>query len=124
MGGGSRVLWASAGERWPLRRVAYLVSQRSREVGIRMALGATSSQVTGMIVRQGLRLAGTGTLLGLLLAGGTSQALALLPFGVPTFDAFAFFGVAAGTLSVAALASWIPAMRASRVQPAITLHQD
>ena len=124
MGGGSRVLWASAGERWPLRRDGLSRLATLAGGGDPNGAGGHVLASDGMIVRQGLRLAGTGTLLGLLLAGGTSQALALLPFGVPTFDAFAFFGVAAGTLSVAALASWIPAMRASRVQPAITLHQD
>lgn len=99
-------------------------ARRSREMALRAWLGAGRARTVRQLLTESLGLADTGTLLGLLLAGGTSRALALLPFGVPTFDPVAFFGVAAGTLSVAALASWIPAMRASQVQPAITLRQD
>lgn len=104
--------------------VGFNVSQRTREIGIRMALGAEIRTVIGLIVRDGTRpvLGGIGA--GLLLSGIASKLLAALLFGVGAFDPKSF-GTAAGVLiGVALLAIWLPARRATRVDPLTALRHE
>jgi len=103
---------------------AFSVTQRTREIGVRVALGATPSNVLGLVVRQGVVLAGLGVTLGALAAFGVTRLIANLLYGVPPTDVVAF-GSAALLLAVAALvASWIPARRASRVDPVTALRSE
>jgi len=97
--------------------IAYTVQQRTREIGIRMALGASAERVVAMVVRHGLVLAAAGVLLGSVGAYAVSRVLRSLLFGVSVRDPFTFMGVAALLGVVALFASWIPARRAARVDP-------
>jgi predicted lysophospholipase L1 biosynthesis ABC-type transport system permease subunit len=104
--------------------IAYAVSRRTREVGVRMALGATRGQVLRLIMGQGGRLAIAGIALGVLAAAGAAQILDALLYGVSTVDPLAY-GVAVGTLLVvAAAANFAPALTATRVDPARALRGD
>ncbi|HEY2028001.1 MAG TPA: ABC transporter permease [Myxococcales bacterium] len=104
--------------------VMYSVAQRSREIGIRMALGADASQVRRMVFANGVRLALAGVVLGLLGAFAAGRAVASLVYGVGTSDP-ATLAVSAGVLLLAAaLASWVPALRATGVDPAVSLRAE
>ena len=101
--------------------VAYSVSLRTREVGIRMALGAERSQVLRMVLGQGLRLALAGVGLGVVLAAGAATLLQSMLYGVSAFDPAAY-GAAAGVLLLGALAAnLVPAMSAARIAPATAI---
>ncbi|MBN8232052.1 ABC transporter permease [Corallococcus macrosporus] len=104
--------------------LAYTVSQRTRELGIRMALGATDRQVLWLVVGQGLRLAAVGVGVGLVGAAVLARGLAGMLYGVGTLDALTFGGVPLLLGVVALVASWLPARRALRVTPAIALRAD
>jgi putative ABC transport system permease protein len=104
--------------------IAYTVQQRTREIGIRMALGASAERVVAMVVRHGLVLAAAGLLLGSVGAYAVSRVLRSLLFGVSVRDPFTFIGVAALLGVVALLASWIPARRAARVDPLSAMRAD
>jgi predicted permease len=104
--------------------IAFSVGQRTREIGVRVALGALDAQVVRLFVRQGLRLAGLGVALGVLLAAGAAKVLASAFFGVSAGDALAFAIVPALLAAVALLASWIPARRAARVDPMVALRAE
>jgi ABC-type antimicrobial peptide transport system permease subunit len=97
--------------------VSYAVASRSREVGIRMSLGADVPSVIRMLMGDGLRLAGVGAVVGIVLAFVLSQALRPLLFGVPPLDPVTFLGVPAVLLAAAVVAAWLPARRAGRVEP-------
>ena len=97
--------------------MSYGVSQRTREIGIRMALGASETDVRGMVVRQGLALAAGGVVLGLLAALGLARLVSSLLFGITGADPVTFGAVAMLLLAVALLATYIPARKASRVDP-------
>jgi predicted permease len=97
--------------------MSYGVSQRTREIGIRMALGASDGDVRGMVVRQGLTLALGGVILGLLASFGLARFVTSLLFGVSGADPLTFGGVAMVLIGVALLATYIPARKASRVDP-------
>ncbi|MGH9486390.1 MAG: ABC transporter permease [Terriglobales bacterium] len=101
--------------------LAYQVSQRRREIGIRMALGARASSVLAAVARRGLRLAAIGIAAGLLAALLTGQLLAGLLYGFNPRDPLTFAAVAGLWLLVALAASWLPARRAARIDPARTL---
>jgi predicted permease len=101
--------------------MAYSVEQRKQEIGIRLALGAAHSDVTAMVVRQGLLLAGVGVGVGLAAAFGLTQLLRTLLYGVKPYDPATFIGVAVTLVVVAFLASYIPARRAMRIDPVIAL---
>ena len=97
--------------------ISYGVSQRTREIGIRMALGASEKDVRGMVVRQGLMLAVGGVVIGLLAAFGLVRFVTSLLFGISGADPLTFTVVALMLLTVALLATYIPARKASRVDP-------
>ena len=104
--------------------LSYEVSRRTREIGIRMALGARAGDVLGMIVRQGIALAAIGALVGIGAALSVTRYLNSFLFGVQANDPLTICGVAA-LLAVVALAScWIPARRAMRVDPMVALRYE
>ena len=104
--------------------ISYVVSQRTREIGVRMALGATAPSVRAMVVRQGLLIAVAGVGLGLLAAGAMSSVMASQLFGVSATDPLTYGSVAVLLVLVAAVASWIPATRAAGVDPSRALRAD
>jgi putative ABC transport system permease protein len=104
--------------------MSYTVAQRTQEVGIRMALGAESKQVIALLVRQGATLAAFGILGGLVLALIAARFLAAFLFGVSPFDAVTFGGVAAALGAAAVVACWLPARRATRIDPLTALRTD
>jgi predicted permease len=104
--------------------IAYAVTQRTREIGIRMALGAQSSGLRQMFVRQGLLLAGIGAVIGLGAAAGLTRLMSSLLFGVAALDPLTYAGVAAILIAAAALASYVPARRATRVDPLDALRAE
>jgi len=101
--------------------LSFAVSQRTREMGIRVALGAASADVRGLILRRGVRLAAWGILVGAALALGGGRVLDGLLFETSARDAATFGITTLLLLGVAALASWVPARRATRVDPARVL---
>lgn len=103
---------------------AYGVARRTREIGIRIALGSPRVQVLGLVLRQGVMLAGIGVALGLVLALGVTRLLESLLFGVTGTDLFALGGAAALLVVAALAASWIPARRAARVDPVVALRTE
>jgi putative ABC transport system permease protein len=104
--------------------MAYVVSQRTREVGIRMALGANRGDVMKMITRQGMRLAAVGVVIGLLLALALAQVLSSLLIGVSGYDVTTFILVPALLSAVALLACYLPARRATKVDPLVALRYE
>ncbi|HLP00922.1 MAG TPA: ABC transporter permease [Opitutaceae bacterium] len=104
--------------------MAYTVSQRTREFGVRMALGAQAVNVVRQVLRQGLGLTAAGVAIGLCLAAGITRLLAAFLFGVSPFDPFVFLGVPLVLAAVAGLACWLPARRATQVDPMIALRAD
>ena len=97
--------------------ISYIVSQRTREIGVRMALGAGGRDVSRMVLRQGMVLAGSGVVIGLLAAMGLTRLMSSLLYGVEATDPLTFGVVAAMLSAVALLASYLPALRASRTDP-------
>src|SRR5690348_216271 len=104
--------------------IAYSVSQRTREIGIRLALGAQRQSIMRMVLRQGLGLSASGTALGFVSAMIVSRLMSGLLYGVSPTDPFTYAAVAAVLLAVALLASYIPARRATRVDPMIALRYE
>ena len=104
--------------------LSYAVTQRSGEIGVRMALGADRRAVMRLIVGHGLMLAGIGVLVGLAVAPlGTSAGQSLF-YNVSPFDPVTFGGVAAFLMVVAFFASYLPARRATRVNPVVVLRGE
>ncbi|UCD24293.1 MAG: ABC transporter permease [Gemmatimonadota bacterium] len=104
--------------------MTYAVTARIREIGIRMAIGASATRIIRNVLAQGLVLAGVGVVLGVAGAVGITRLLDAFVFGVSTTDLFTFVVVAGGLLVVAGLASSIPALRAARVDPVRTLRTE
>ena len=104
--------------------MAYSVAQRTQEIGIRLAMGAGSSRVRNMVVFQGLQLALAGVVVGLAAAFGLTRLIASLLFGVKALDLTVFSAVPAGLIGVALVAVWLPALRASRVDPIHALRYE
>jgi predicted permease len=104
--------------------MAYAVSRRTREIGIRMAIGASQAQVLGMIGRRALMLIGTGTAIGLGLALMVARLLGQILYGVEPTDPVTYAAVFLMILAIAAVACCIPAMRAIRINPVSALRQE
>jgi predicted permease len=104
--------------------LSYAVALRTREIGVRVALGAQRADVVALVVGRALRLAGTGVAIGLSLALGVTRFLAFLLYGTSPLDAPTFAAIPALLLSVALLAAWDPARRALRVDPAVCLREE
>ncbi len=104
--------------------IAYAVSRRTREIGIRMALGAQPAGLQRLFVRHGLLLAGIGAAIGLAAAAGLTRLMSSLLFGVTAFDPVTYAAVAAILISAAALASYFPARRATAVDPVVALRAE
>ena len=101
--------------------MSYSVAQRTHEIGIRMALGARRADVLKMTVNQGLKLVSIGMMLGLAVAFVLTRVLASLLFGISSTDPITFLGISLVLLAVAILASYLPALRATKVDPIIAL---
>jgi predicted permease len=104
--------------------VSYTVIQRTRELGIRVALGARRGQVLGLVLGQGLRLAALGLAVGVVVALALTRVLRAQLYGVSPTDPATFLGFAALLLAVSALASLLPARRATRVDPMLTMRSE
>ena len=104
--------------------MSYSVTQRAHEIGIRMALGAARRNVLGMVMRQGLLLVGAGVGIGVLGAFGLTRLITSQLFGVRPTDPTTFILVALTLVGVAVLATFVPAMRATRVDPVVALRDE
>jgi predicted permease len=104
--------------------LAYMVGQRSREIGIRMALGARRDDILRMFLRKGVALAGVGIVAGVLVSASTASMMASLLYGVRPHDPAVFLTVPLLLLAVAVLASYLPARRATKVDPIIALRES
>jgi len=104
--------------------LAFIVSQRRREIGVRMALGATGRDVIADVLNQGLRLAGLGLAAGLALSLAVTRVLSALLFDTSPTDVATFVGAATLLTVIAVAASFVPALRASRVDPLVALREE
>jgi putative ABC transport system permease protein len=104
--------------------IAYMVSQRTHEIGVRMALGARRSDVMKLVMGQGLRLTAIGLAIGLIAAFGTSRLLAPLLYGIGANDPATMTAVAIGLAAIALTACYLPARRAMSVDPSVALRYE
>ncbi|MGE5756363.1 MAG: FtsX-like permease family protein, partial [Planctomycetaceae bacterium] len=103
--------------------LAYMVGQRSREIGLRMALGAQRDDILKIFVRKGVALAGAGIVAGLVVSASTVSIMASLLYGVRPHDPVVFVVVPMLLFAVAVLASYLPARRATKVDPMVVLRE-
>ncbi len=104
--------------------MSYLVTQRARELGVRLALGARTRDVLAMVLRQGMRLALAGVAIGLVAALGLTRLLTSMLYQVSAADPLTYLVIPSMLLAVALLATWVPARRATRVDPAVVLREE
>jgi ABC-type antimicrobial peptide transport system permease subunit len=104
--------------------IAYVVAQRTREIGIRSALGARPGQLEQMFLRQGLALTGVGLVVGCVAAIALGRWVSSLLFGVGPFDPVTYVAALGVIMAAAALASYVPARRAARIDPSETLRRE
>jgi ABC-type antimicrobial peptide transport system permease subunit len=104
--------------------VSSSVNERVREIGVRTALGASRPAILRMVMAEGAVMTAVGIALGVMVAAATTQGLASLLFGVSRFDLLSYGAVAVALLGVTAIACWIPARRAARIDPATTLRAE
>ena len=104
--------------------LAYTTTRRTQEIGIRMALGAERSHVLGMVIGMGLRLVGTGVVLGLIASAALGRVIATQLWGVSAYDPWTLVSVPLVLLLTGLLACWLPARRASRVDPLVALRYE
>jgi ABC-type antimicrobial peptide transport system permease subunit len=103
---------------------SYLVSQRRRELGIRVALGARSRDISGAVLKGSITIIGIGVTIGITAAMGAGRWLSSLLFGVPPYDALILSIAVAALCAGGFLANWLPARRASRVDPMVSLRAE
>ena len=104
--------------------MAYMVTEQSHEIGVRMALGASRQNVLAAIFRRGMLTIGAGLLVGLPLAYGFARLMASLIFGVTATDATTFVGIPLALAATAALAIYVPARRAMNIDPIVALRYE
>lgn len=104
--------------------VSYSVSQRTQEIGVRMALGARPADILGSVLRQGLLMVGLGVVIGAALAAGLTRVMANILVGVQPMDPLTFGGASLLLLGISVLASYVPARRATRVDPMVALRHE
>jgi putative ABC transport system permease protein len=104
--------------------ISYAAAQRTHEIGIRMALGARPRDVLNLVAKQGMRLAAIGVAIGLVAATVLTRLMSQLLFRVSTTDAVTFLAVPVLLLVVAAIACYIPARRATKVDPLVALRNE
>lgn len=104
--------------------MSFVVAQRTREIGIRVALGAESGNILALFLKQGMRLIAVGILLGLLGGAAVARLLAMILVNLSPFDPLTFGGVSLCLIAVALLATYLPARRATQVDPMIALRHD
>ena len=104
--------------------LAYSVAQRTGEFGVRLALGAQGADILKLVIGQGMRLVGTGLLVGLIASFGLTRLITKLLFGVSATDPMTFAGIALMLMAVALLACWLPARRATKVSPLQALRHE
>jgi putative ABC transport system permease protein len=104
--------------------ISYLVGQRTQEIGVRMALGAKRSDVLRLVLGQGSRMALCGIFVGVSLSLGLTRLLSHLLFGVTAYDPLTYTGVAFVLIAVAVAASYVPARRATRIDPVVALRYE
>jgi putative ABC transport system permease protein len=101
--------------------IAFSVGRRTREIAVRVALGAQRGDVVGMVLREGMRLAGTGVVVGVLLAAAVTRLISGFLFDVSPLDGLTFAGMSGLFIAVALLASYLPARRAAGADPLTAL---
>jgi putative ABC transport system permease protein len=104
--------------------ISHLVTQGTHDIGVRMALGAQRGRIVGMVLRQGIELTGAGVILGLIGAAALTRVMATLLFGVSATDLTTFSAVPLTLVAIALLASYAPAIRATRVDPVVALREE
>jgi ABC-type antimicrobial peptide transport system permease subunit len=104
--------------------LSYIVAERTREIGVRMALGARAAQVRRVVVLQGARVVIVGVVIGAGIALWMTSALGSLLFGVAAVDAPTFIAMSAAMVAIGLLASYVPARRASKVDPVVSLQGE
>jgi ABC-type antimicrobial peptide transport system permease subunit len=104
--------------------LSYVVAERTREIGVRMALGARADQVRRMVVAQGVRVVAAGVVTGVIVSLATTRILGSLLFGVAPLDWVTFLGMSGSMVVIGLLASYLPARRASKVDPIESLRSE
>ncbi len=104
--------------------VSYSVAQRTREIGVRMALGAQTVQVLRLVMSEGFRPILSGVVIGIVVSAGISRALSATLFGLSPLDPVSFAGVSLLLIAIALLATWLPARRATEVDPMVALRYE
>jgi putative ABC transport system permease protein len=104
--------------------IAYAVGQRTTELGVRVALGASGGRISRMIIGEGLAMSMIGVVVGLVASAGLTRVLGSLLFGVQPSDPATFIAVAAALVIVAITASYLPARRAARADPLVAMRGD
>src|ERR1019366_5815326 len=104
--------------------VVYAVSQRTREIGVRMALGARPGDVLWMVLARGLRITGIGVIAGLVLSAVTVRLMRAYLYGLSPFDPIAFLAARLASVAIAMLAIWYPSRRATRIDPITALQYE
>jgi ABC-type antimicrobial peptide transport system permease subunit len=104
--------------------IAYMVTRRTQEIGVRVALGASRAAILKLALGEGLALAVTGLIIGIATAAALARFAASVLYGIEPYDAIAFTGGPLVLLAVALLAAYIPALRATKVDPIVALRYD